>query len=43
MQLACVLVTVGVIIQAASMNIGTLLAGRVLAGIAVGCVSFEFG
>ncbi|KAI0872393.1 putative MFS monosaccharide transporter [Hypoxylon argillaceum] len=39
MQFACVLVTIGVIIQTASMNIGTFLAGRVLAGIAVGALS----
>lgn len=42
MQFACVLVTIGVIIQTASMNIGTFLAGRVLAGIAVGYVSSRF-
>ncbi|KAI0451603.1 putative MFS monosaccharide transporter [Xylaria acuta] len=39
MQFACVLVTVGVIVQTASVNIGMLLAGRVLAGIAVGALS----
>ena len=36
MQLMCVIVTVGVVIQTASMNIGMFLAGRALAGIAVG-------
>lgn len=36
MQLACVIVTVGVVIQTAAINVGMLLAGRVLAGIAVG-------
>jgi predicted MFS family arabinose efflux permease len=36
MQLACILVTVGVVIQTAATNVGMLLAGRVLAGIAVG-------
>ncbi|KAI1754028.1 putative MFS monosaccharide transporter [Xylaria castorea] len=39
MQFACVLVTIGVIVQTASMNIGMLLAGRVLAGIGVGALS----
>ncbi|KAI1170189.1 putative MFS monosaccharide transporter [Nemania sp. FL0916] len=39
MQLACVLVTIGVIIQTASVNIGMFLAGRVIAGIAVGALS----
>ncbi|RYC65056.1 hypothetical protein CHU98_g1152 [Xylaria longipes] len=39
MQCACVLVTVGVIVQTVSMSIGMLLAGRVLAGIAVGALS----
>ncbi|KAI0550712.1 putative MFS monosaccharide transporter [Xylaria curta] len=41
MQFACVLVTVGVIIQTASINIGMLLTGRVLAGIAVGHVALS--
>ena len=36
MQLMCVIVTIGVVIQTASMNIGMFLAGRALAGIAVG-------
>jgi MFS family permease len=36
MQLMCIIVTVGVIIQTAAMNMGMFLAGRVLAGIAVG-------
>ncbi|KAI1813194.1 putative MFS monosaccharide transporter [Poronia punctata] len=39
MQLACIIVTVGAVIQAAAVNIGMLLAGRVLAGIAVGALS----
>ncbi|KAI0413942.1 putative MFS monosaccharide transporter [Xylaria grammica] len=39
MQLACALVSVGVIIQTASMNIGMFLAGRILAGVAVGALS----
>lgn len=38
MQLQCVLVTIGCAIQAGSVNIGMFLAGRVLAGIAVGYV-----
>lgn len=36
MQLMCVIVTVGTVIQTASVNIGMFLAGRVLAGCAVG-------
>jgi MFS family permease len=36
MQLMCVIVTIGTIIQTASVNIGMFLAGRVLAGYAVG-------
>lgn len=36
MQLMCVVVTIGTIIQTASINIGMFLAGRVLAGYAVG-------
>lgn len=36
MQLMCVIVTIGTIIQTASVNIGMFLAGRTLAGIAVG-------
>lgn len=38
MQLLSVIVSIGVIIQTASVNIGMFLAGRVLAGMAVGCV-----
>lgn len=38
MQAACVLVTIGSIIQTAAVNIGMFLAGRILAGIAVGFV-----
>lgn len=36
MQVLCVFVTVGTIIQTASVNIGMFLAGRALAGMAVG-------
>lgn len=36
MQMMCVVVTFGTIIQTASVNIGMFLAGRVLAGFAVG-------
>ena len=36
MQMMCVIVTIGTIIQTASVNIGMFLAGRVLAGYAVG-------
>ncbi|KAJ5151067.1 Major facilitator superfamily domain general substrate transporter [Penicillium canariense] len=36
MQLMCVIVTIGTVIQTASVNIGMFLAGRVLAGYAVG-------
>lgn len=36
MQMMCVIVTVGTVIQTASVNIGMFLAGRVLAGYAVG-------
>ncbi|CRG91309.1 Low-affinity glucose transporter [Talaromyces islandicus] len=36
MQLMCVFVTIGCVIQTASVNIGMFLAGRVLAGFAVG-------
>lgn len=36
MQLCCIIVTIGTTIQTASVNIGMFLAGRVLAGIAVG-------
>ncbi|KAI1312176.1 putative MFS monosaccharide transporter [Xylaria venustula] len=39
MQFACVLVTIGVIIQTSSMNIGMMLAGRVISGVAVGALS----
>lgn len=34
----CVVVTIGTVIQTASVNIGMFLAGRVLAGFAVGLV-----
>lgn len=36
MQILCLIVTVGTVIQTASVNIGMFLAGRALAGIAVG-------
>ncbi|ROV89387.1 hypothetical protein VSDG_08641 [Cytospora chrysosperma] len=36
MMVMCVIVTIGTVIQTASINIGMFLAGRVLAGIAVG-------
>ncbi|PLN76038.1 MFS monosaccharide transporter [Aspergillus taichungensis] len=36
MELMCVIVTIGTVIQTASVNIGMFLAGRVLAGFAVG-------
>lgn len=36
MELMCIVVTVGTIVQTASMNIGMFLAGRALAGFAVG-------
>ncbi|CAG7999570.1 unnamed protein product [Penicillium nalgiovense] len=36
MQMMCMVVTIGTIIQTASVNIGMFLAGRVLAGFAVG-------
>ncbi|KIW14894.1 hypothetical protein PV08_07679 [Exophiala spinifera] len=38
MELLCVIVTIGCIIQTAAVNIGMLLAGRVLTGIAVGAL-----
>lgn len=36
MQLMCILVTIGVVIQTAAMNMAMFLSGRVIAGIAVG-------
>ncbi|CAK1366865.1 Low-affinity glucose transporter HXT3 [Cercospora beticola] len=36
MQLMCIIVTIGVVIQTAAVNMGMFLAGRALAGIAVG-------
>lgn len=36
MQLMCIIVTIGTVMQTASINIGMFLAGRVLAGYAVG-------
>jgi MFS family permease len=41
MQLECILVTIGCTIQTASVNIGMFLAGRALAGYAVGYVSIS--
>jgi hypothetical protein len=38
MQCLCVVVTLGTVVQTASVNIGMFLAGRVLAGYAVGLV-----
>lgn len=38
MQMMCIIVTIGTVIQTASVNIGMFLAGRVLAGYAVGQV-----
>jgi predicted MFS family arabinose efflux permease len=36
MQLMCIIVTIGTVLQTASVNFGMFLAGRILAGIAVG-------
>ena len=36
MQMMCIIVTIGTIIQTAAVNFGMFLAGRVLAGYAVG-------
>jgi len=36
MQFLCIIVTIGTVVQTASVNIGMFLAGRVLAGYAVG-------
>lgn len=36
MQAMCIIVTIGTVIQTASVNIGMFLAGRALAGMAVG-------
>jgi predicted MFS family arabinose efflux permease len=36
MQMMCIIVTIGTVIQTASVNLGMFLAGRVLAGYAVG-------
>lgn len=36
MQMMCVIVTIGTAIQTASVNIGMFLAGRAMAGFAVG-------
>lgn len=41
MELMCVVVTIGTVIQTASVNIGMFLAGRALAGFAVGYVDLE--
>ena len=42
MQLACVIVTIGCAIQTGAVNVGMFLAGRVIAGVAVGYVLFLF-
>lgn len=39
MQLACIIVTIGCAVQTGAINIGMLLAGRVIAGIGVGALS----
>ncbi|GAD96502.1 hypothetical protein TRV_07644 [Paecilomyces variotii No. 5] len=39
MQLCCILVTIGCAIQSGSVNVGMFLAGRAIAGIAVGALS----
>ncbi|KAL5084641.1 hypothetical protein Trisim1_011548 [Trichoderma cf. simile WF8] len=39
MQLAAVIVTIGAILQTASVNIGMFLAGRIISGVAVGALS----
>lgn len=36
MEMMCIVVTIGTVIQTAAVNIGMFLAGRVLAGYAVG-------
>jgi predicted MFS family arabinose efflux permease len=36
MQMMCIFATIGTIVQTAAVNIGMFLAGRVLAGFAVG-------
>lgn len=36
MQIMCIIVTIGAILQTAAINYGMFLAGRILAGIAVG-------
>lgn len=36
MELMCIVVTIGTVVQTASVNIGMFLAGRALAGFAVG-------
>jgi predicted MFS family arabinose efflux permease len=36
MQLMCIIVTIGTILQTVSVNFGMFLAGRILAGVAVG-------
>jgi predicted MFS family arabinose efflux permease len=41
MQMMCIFVTIGTVIQTAAINFGMFLAGRVLAGFAVGWVGFK--
>ena len=36
MQMMCIIVTIGTVVQTAAVNMGMFLAGRVLAGYAVG-------
>lgn len=43
MQLMCIIVTIGTVLQTASVNFGMFLAGRILAGMAVGFVHTELG
>lgn len=43
MELMCIIVTIGTTIQTASINIGMFLAGRALAGVAVGYVEPKDG
>lgn len=42
MQMMCVAVTIGTAIQTGAINVGMFLAGRVLAGFAVGYESFSY-
>lgn len=42
MQLMCIIVTIGTVLQTAAVNFGMFLAGRILAGMAVGFVDTIF-